>query len=422
MTGVHATLRRVRQLRLPGRTPARGAAATPLALAQQVVADVDATCSRFRDDSDLTRANRHPGRWVDVDPLLVAAVAVAREAAEESGGLVSPLLGRPLVQLGYDRDLGRAPGRRRRYTDLPVDVPAPDAWRAIGLDRSGRIRVPDGTALDLGATGKAFAADLVATAVERELGVPAVVSLGGDVRVAAPDGRPWSVAVSEHPGAAPATTVWIDRGGLATSSHAGPPLVARRRCPPPPARPAHRPAGAGGVAHRHRHGSRPAWPPTPPARRPSSSATTRPAWLARTRRDRPARRVRRHGPLPRRLAGRHHSGGMTVNDRAMTGHDEGPFLWYLNRGTGVVVLVLLTITTVLGVVALGNRSGRGLPRFVSQALHRNLALLSVVAAGGARGVGGGRRVRRDPLVAVVRAVRAAATSRCGSGWALSRST
>lgn len=56
---------------------------------------------------------------------------------------------------------------------------------------------------------------------------------------------------------------------------------------------------------------------------------------------------------------------------------DGPFLWYLNRGSGVVVLVLLTITTVLGVVSLGNRSGRGLPRFVSQALHRNLALLSV---------------------------------------------
>jgi FAD:protein FMN transferase len=45
-----------------------------------------------------------------------------------------------------------------------------------------------------------------------------VVSLGGDVRVAAPDGQPWSVAVSEQPGAAPATTVWLDRGGLATSS------------------------------------------------------------------------------------------------------------------------------------------------------------------------------------------------------------
>ena len=57
------------------------ALAEALALAERVVADIDATCSRFRDDSDLTRANRRPGRWVDVDPLLVAAVEVACEAA-----------------------------------------------------------------------------------------------------------------------------------------------------------------------------------------------------------------------------------------------------------------------------------------------------------------------------------------------------
>lgn len=58
---------------------------------------------------------------------------------------------------------------------------------------------------------------------------------------------------------------------------------------------------------------------------------------------------------------------------------EGPFLWYLNRGSGLVLLVLLTASTVLGVLAMGGRPGRGLPRFVTQALHRNLALLSVVA-------------------------------------------
>jgi methionine sulfoxide reductase heme-binding subunit len=57
---------------------------------------------------------------------------------------------------------------------------------------------------------------------------------------------------------------------------------------------------------------------------------------------------------------------------------EGPFLWYLNRGSGVVLLVLLTVTTVLGVLSLGGRPARGLPRFATQALHRNLALLSVV--------------------------------------------
>ena len=272
-----------------------------------MVADVDATCSRFRDDSDLSRANRHPGRWVDVDPLLVAAVAVARGAAAESGGLVSPLLGRPLVQLGYDRDLAELPDVTD-VPDLPVDVPAPDAWRAIGLDRSGRIRVPDGTALDLGATGKAFAADLVATAVERELGVPAVVSLGGDVRVAAPDGRPWPVAVSEHPVRRPRPP----SGSTAAGS---------------PRRPRRYAAGRARASTRHHlldpRTGRPApevWRtvtatgPTCVAANTASTAAvvlgdSAPDWLAAHAVTARLVACRRHGPLPRRLAGRHLSGG-----------------------------------------------------------------------------------------------------------------
>lgn len=59
----------------------------------------------------------------------------------------------------------------------------------------------------------------------------------------------------------------------------------------------------------------------------------------------------------------------------MTGE---PVLWYLNRGSGVVALVLLTVATVLGVLALGGRPGSRLPRFVVQALHRNVALLAVL--------------------------------------------
>lgn len=54
-----------------------------------------------------------------------------------------------------------------------------------------------------------------------------------------------------------------------------------------------------------------------------------------------------------------------------------PFLWYLNRGTGVVILLLLTATTVLGVLATGRRFNRVWPRFLTQGLHRTLAGLSV---------------------------------------------
>lgn len=57
---------------------------------------------------------------------------------------------------------------------------------------------------------------------------------------------------------------------------------------------------------------------------------------------------------------------------------EGPMLWYLNRSTGVVSIVLLTLSTVLGVLAIGGRPAGRLPRFVTQAFHRNVALLSVL--------------------------------------------
>lgn len=60
---------------------------------------------------------------------------------------------------------------------------------------------------------------------------------------------------------------------------------------------------------------------------------------------------------------------------------DGPFLWFLNRGTGMSLLVLLTVTVVLGLLARPARPGRAVPAFVPQHLHRNLALLSVVALG-----------------------------------------
>ncbi len=73
-------------------------------LTEAVLDEVDRTCSRFRADSDLSRANAAAGHWTAVDPLLVAAVGVAVDAARVSEGLVHPLLGRHLVSWGYDRD------------------------------------------------------------------------------------------------------------------------------------------------------------------------------------------------------------------------------------------------------------------------------------------------------------------------------
>jgi len=50
-------------------------------------------------------------------------------------------------------------------------------------------------------------------------------------------------------------------------------------------------------------------------------------------------------------------------------------LWYLARASGLVAMVLLTVTVVLGIVSTVGWASARWPRFASQALHRNLSLL-----------------------------------------------
>ena len=56
-------------------------------------------------------------------------------------------------------------------------------------------------------------------------------------------------------------------------------------------------------------------------------------------------------------------------------------LWYLTRGFGLVALVLLTISVLLGVIQTVRFVRPGVPRFVVFGLHRNVSLLAVVAIG-----------------------------------------
>jgi methionine sulfoxide reductase heme-binding subunit len=56
-------------------------------------------------------------------------------------------------------------------------------------------------------------------------------------------------------------------------------------------------------------------------------------------------------------------------------------LWYTTRGAGAVSLVLLTLVVVLGVLSSLRVQAAGWPRFLTPALHRNVALMTVVFTG-----------------------------------------
>ena len=57
---------------------------------------------------------------------------------------------------------------------------------------------------------------------------------------------------------------------------------------------------------------------------------------------------------------------------------NGPALWYATRATGLVTLLLLTATMLLGILTAGRLASEKWPRFLTVGLHRNITLLVLV--------------------------------------------
>jgi thiamine biosynthesis lipoprotein ApbE len=229
------------------------------------LAALDLACSRFRPDSELVAVgNAARGAagpvTVPVSPLLAEAVEVSLRAAELTDGDVDPTVGGVMAALGYDRDFAElrsaaasmmmdrcvhpdvhnGPRSSRNAvagaSAAPKPGPGPAAvgvrtipgWRSVAVDvAAGKLTVPAGVQLDLGATVKGWAADRSAAKIADRLGCGVLVSLGGDTAVAGPPPQAgWSIRVQdattplEETPDGPSQVVSIRAGGLATSSTA----------------------------------------------------------------------------------------------------------------------------------------------------------------------------------------------------------
>ena len=120
-------------------------------LVDDLLAEVEQACTRFRPDSELLGLRPDADGYAELSPMLTDLVATALTVAEDTGGAVDPTIGGTLVDLGYDRDI-RLLGTTGS-TAVTV-VRRPTGWRTLRLD-GRRLRLPAGTQLDLGATAKA---------------------------------------------------------------------------------------------------------------------------------------------------------------------------------------------------------------------------------------------------------------------------
>ena len=200
-----------------------------------------------------------------------------------------------------------------------------------------RLRLPAGVELDLGATAKAAAADCAAGLVHDTFGTGVLVSLGGDIATAGPapttgwqvhvqdrDEDPWTqVELPAGSAIATSSTVsrrWV-RGGR-TMHHIVDPRTGQ------PARPFWRSVtvAAGTCVH---------------ANAVTTASLVRGEqavdWVRGLGLPRPVPAPRRRARAHRRLADG--TGGMNLTEA----------LWYLGRGTGLVALLMFTLTMVLGI-------------------------------------------------------------------------
>ncbi len=136
----------------------------------------DRTWSRFRDDSTVAAISQRPGAW-RLPPEAGPLFDLYRRLYLATDGAMSPLVGRALERMGYDRT----------YSLRPSGPPAPvPAWEDMLAWDGEQLTTVRPVVLDVGAAGKGQLVDLVGEVLDAAGADDWIVDAGGDIRVSGP--------------------------------------------------------------------------------------------------------------------------------------------------------------------------------------------------------------------------------------------
>ncbi len=195
-----------------------GAHLDALDWARRRVCELELRWSRFLPESDIGRLNRAEGAALQVHPDTVTAVRAACAAWLVTEGCFDPTVHDSLLRLGYDDTIDVV--RERGGGSPAVSLPAPGCDGIEFDEARSFVRLPAGVRLDLGGIGKGLAADLTVAGLLDGGADGALVSVGGDLRVAGtpPNGDAWEIEIEDPRTERPLTSVSLLSGGVATST------------------------------------------------------------------------------------------------------------------------------------------------------------------------------------------------------------
>jgi FAD:protein FMN transferase len=131
----------------------------------------DKVYSRFREDSLVTEISQRAGTYTmpeDFEPM----ITLYKELYDITGGLMTPLVGQLLSDLGYDKEYSFA----RKEDPLPSPK-----WEDCISWESPRLVVKKPILLDFGAIGKGYLIDMVGQILEAQSISSYTIDAGGDI-------------------------------------------------------------------------------------------------------------------------------------------------------------------------------------------------------------------------------------------------
>ncbi|MEI7887954.1 MAG: FAD:protein FMN transferase [Actinomycetes bacterium] len=176
--------------------------------------ELEQSWSRFLPESELSRLNAGSGAPTVVSDETMMLIERAIWAWQVTGGLFDPTVLTAVISAGYTKSFEQL-GNEHFARSTPAEVPG---CAEIEINPSiNLVQMPVGVGIDPGGIGKGLAADLLAVEAVEAGATGALVSLGGDLRVAGdPPEEGWEVALDHfQPREA---RVNLHGGALATSS------------------------------------------------------------------------------------------------------------------------------------------------------------------------------------------------------------
>lgn len=174
---------------------------------------IEETCSRFREESELSRLNRQVGEEVKVSGDMFNILKESLRFYEETGGMFNPGILDSIERSGYSKSIEFVRGKN---IEIPDDETAPVLSPPFVLDEAEKS-VTLISKIDLGGIAKGWVIDKAAEVLE-QMGF-GFINVGGDIRIFGQLPRPLNIGIeSPFDPSVMISSIQVESGAVATST------------------------------------------------------------------------------------------------------------------------------------------------------------------------------------------------------------